>query len=125
MALAHGVAPEDTPPDQFLLYNVKMANVEDILLNVRLSELQKGQKSNMPPRRVRLSDSAVGLVIAMGVTTKNRGEWWPADFDQNGQTRAGRGHIGETFLLIEDGAIKVAECMFPNRACILTGSLRL
>ena len=60
----------------------------------------------MLPRRVRLSDSAVGLTVAMGITTQDRGTWWPADFDSNGQVRADRGHIGEAFLVVENGTIK-------------------
>ena len=73
-----------------------MTEVQSLLDTVTLAQLNTSETANKFPKRVKLSDSAVGLVIHLGVAIARCNQWWPLDFDATGYVlgQPARNNIG-------------------------------
>ena len=61
------------------------------------------QNSTIFPKRVRLSDSAMGLVISIGLTAHRTRDWWPLNFNATGYAlgQPQLAHMGHAFKVNE------------------------
>ncbi|KAL9001718.1 MAG: hypothetical protein Q9188_005316 [Gyalolechia gomerana] len=72
---------------------------------IRPSDLEKGNVSHILPRYVRLSDSALGVVVQSQAPGIKLGEYWPLDFTSTGKLRKKRESFGHAW--VTDGHIAV------------------
>ncbi|KAL9028889.1 MAG: hypothetical protein Q9196_002810 [Gyalolechia fulgens] len=66
--------------------------------HIRPSDIDKGKVGHMVPRYVRLSDSAIGVVVKSQAPATQLGEYWPLDFTTVGKPRDKRESFGHAWM---------------------------
>ena len=92
----NGNGTEESDYKDWKLWDPPMTEVEKLLDSVTLAQLGTSETANKFPKRVKLSDSAVELVIRLGVPIARCNQWWPLDFNATGYVlgQPARNHIG-------------------------------
>ncbi|KAM0798517.1 hypothetical protein BDR22DRAFT_891311 [Usnea florida] len=65
-------------------WNPTMTEVQRLLETTTVAQLNANEITDKFPKRVKLSDSAIGLVIRIGVPISRCSQWWPLDLNAAG-----------------------------------------
>ena len=79
-----GNGPEG--PDHFaeyLFFNPSMREITS-MNTITQSQVDNNKVSHLLPKRVKLSDSAIGLVVTIRISVTKRTAWFPLDFNSAG-----------------------------------------
>ncbi len=83
-----------------------MSLIDRLLNTVKLDAFQSHQPGveKLLPKRVKLSDSGVGLVVALRVSIHNCKAYYPLDFNSSGSVlmEPARGHIGNAYIMVDE-----------------------
>ncbi len=88
-----------------VLFNPDIFLIDRLLNTVKLDAFQSYQPGieKLLPKRVKLSNSGVSLVIALRVSIYNYKAYYPLDFNSSGLVliEPARGHIGNVYIIVD------------------------
>ena len=94
-----GHGAEDLDYTEYKFFNPAMPQVEQLLLTTTAAILDGSGTATTLPKRVKLSDSAMGLVVLLGMTCHKTWSWWPLNFNSAGYAimKGTLNHFGHAF----------------------------
>ena len=97
----NGDGDENADFEDYRYFNPTSKQAEKLLSSLTPKKIDNGEATKIFPRRVRLSDSAMGVVVYIGVTINKSRDYWPLNFNGSGYPIAEPRlcHLGHPFII--------------------------